>query len=225
MTTSPDHSESPDFPGSNPDAGHAAGPSAGSSHSPVDSARSLLTDLGRGVFWVVLLRGILAVLFGLLIFIAPDAVAVVAGIWIGAWLVVDGILTIVNANTARKQGLPWGWELTAGIVYIIAGIAIFIAPLAFAVASGIFILWLMAFGMLVRGIFTLASKSFRGWSKLLGVLDIIFAIIVMIVVFTSPAAAVTALLWIVGVYVIVFGIFLIVMAFTARSQAKRAMNG
>ena len=140
-------------------------------------------------------------------------------------LVVDGILTIVNANTARKQGLSWGWELTAGIVYIVAGIAIFIAPLAFALASGIVILWLMAFGMLVRGIFTLASKAFRGWSKLLGVLDIIFAIIVMIVVFTSPAAAVTALLWIVGVYVIVFGIFLIVMAFTARSQAKRAMNG
>ncbi|RAC10105.1 hypothetical protein DN539_33470, partial [Burkholderia multivorans] len=95
----------------------------------------------------------------------------------------------------------------------------------FAIASGIVILWLMAFGMLVRGIFTLASKAFRGWSKLLGVLDIIFAIIVMIVVFTSPASAVTALLWIIGVYVIVFGIFLIVMAFTARSQAKRAMNG
>ncbi|RAF70961.1 hypothetical protein DN546_32630, partial [Burkholderia multivorans] len=52
-----------------------------------------------------------------------------------------------------------------------------------------------------------------------------FAIIVMIVVFTSPASAVTALLWIIGVYVIVFGIFLTVMAFTARSQAKRAMNG
>lgn len=222
MTTSPNSPESSDYPSSDSTPGN--GP-ATSRPDPTDSARSLLTDLGRGVFWVVLLRGILAILFGLLIFLAPEAVAIVVGIWIGAWLVVDGILTIVNANTARKQGLSWGWELTAGIVYIVAGIAIFIAPLAFALASGIVILWLMAFGMLVRGIFTLASKAFRGWSKLLGVLDIIFAIIVMIVVFTSPAAAVTALLWIVGVYVIVFGIFLIVMAFTARSQAKRAMNG
>ncbi|MBU5894589.1 DUF308 domain-containing protein, partial [Vibrio cholerae O1] len=56
-------------------------------------------------------------------------------------------------------------------------------------------------------------------------LDIIFAIIVMIVVFTSPASAVTALLWIIGVYVIVFGIFPIPTASTARSQAKRAMKG
>ncbi|MCT1550825.1 HdeD family acid-resistance protein [Brevibacterium casei] len=222
MTTSPNSPESSDYPSS--DSTPGTGP-ATSRPDPTDSARSLLTDLGRGVFWVVLLRGILAILFGLLIFIAPEAVAVVVGIWIGAWLVVDGILTIVNANTARKRGLSWGCELVAGIVYIIAGLAIFIAPLTFAIASGIVILWLMAFGMLVRGIFTLASKAFRGWSKLLGVLDIIFAIIVMIVVFTSPASAVTALLWIIGVYVIVFGIFLIVMAFTARSQAKRAMNG
>ena len=156
---------------------------------------------------------------------APDAVALVIGIWIGAWLFVDGILTIVNANTARKAGLSWGWELTAGIIFIIVGLLIFIAPLAFAMLSGVLVLWFMAFGMLLRGIFSLASKAYRGWSKLLGVIDIIFAIILMIVVFTSPAAAVTALLWVIGVYAILFGIFLIVMAFMARSQAKRVMQG
>lgn len=194
------------------------------SHQPIDSARSLLTDLGRGVFWVVLLRGILAVVLGLLIFATPQAVALVIGIWVGAWLLIDGILTIVNANTARKRGLSWGWELTAGIAYVVAGIAIFFAPLAFAVLSGIILLWMMAFGMLAHGIFTLGSRSYRGWSKLLGVLDIIFAIVIMIIVFSSPAAAVTALLWIIGVYLVVFGVFLVVMAFTARSQAKRAMQ-
>ncbi|MCM1011563.1 MULTISPECIES: DUF308 domain-containing protein [unclassified Brevibacterium] len=219
MTTSP---ESQNFPDPNPSADT---PPNDGYRNPVDSTRSLLTELGKGVFWVVLLRGILAIVFGILVFAAPDAVALVIGIWIGAWLFVDGILTIVNANTARKAGLSWGWELTAGIIYIIVGLLIFIAPLAFAMLSGVLVLWFMAFGMLLRGIFSLASKSYRGWSKLLGVIDIIFAIILMIVVFTSPAAAVTALLWVIGVYAILFGIFLIVMAFMARSQAKRVMQG
>lgn len=223
MTTSP---ESQNFPDPNPDPNPAADtPPNDGYRNPVDSTRSLLTELGKGVFWVVLLRGILAIVFGILVFAAPDAVALVIGIWIGAWLFVDGILTIVNANTARKAGLSWGWELTAGIIFIIVGLLIFIAPLAFAMLSGVLVLWFMAFGMLLRGIFSLASKSYRGWSKLLGVIDIIFAIILMIVVFTSPAAAVTALLWVIGVYAILFGIFLIVMAFMARSQAKRVMQG
>src|SRR5699024_3780923 len=160
-------------------------PSSPSPSGPIDPARSLLTELGRQVFWVVLIRRVLAVLFGILVFAAPQVVALAIGLWVGAWLVVDGVLTIVNANTARKHGFPWGWELTAGIAYILAGILVFFAPLAFTVVSGLVVMWMLAFGMLLRGIFSVASKAFRGWSKLLGVLDIIFAIILMIGIFAS----------------------------------------
>ncbi|MGO2035133.1 MAG: HdeD family acid-resistance protein [Brevibacterium sp.] len=190
--------------------------------NPIDSVQSLITNLGKGVFWVVILRGVLAILFGIFILVAPAAVAFALGIYIGAWLIVDGILTIINANTARRSNLPWGWELTSGIVYILAGLIIAIAPMSFALITGVFILWMLAFGMLIRGIFSLASKSFQGWSKLLGVLDIIFAVIVIVVVFSNPGAALAALIWIVAVYTIVFGAFLIIMAFMARSQAKKA---
>ena len=180
-----------------------------------------MTDLGKGVFWVVLLRGILAVLFGILLLAAPAAMAVALGIWVGAWLIVDGILEIISANHARKKNLPWGWELAAGIAYIIGGIVIMILPMAFAVISGTVILLMMAGGMLVRGIFSVASKSFKGWSKVLGVLDIIFAVIMFIVVVANPGAALLALVWIIAFYTIVFGIFLIVMAFVARSRTKK----
>jgi len=194
------------------------------SHIPSDpssTVRSLMTDLGKGVFWVVLLRGILAVLFGILLLAAPAAMAVALGIWVGAWLIVDGILEIISATHARKKNLPWGWELAAGIAYIIGGIVIMILPMAFAVISGTVILLMMAGGMLVRGIFSVASKSFKGWSKVLGVLDIIFAVIMFIVVVANPGAALLALVWIIAFYTIVFGIFLIVMAFVARSRTKK----
>lgn len=191
---------------------------------PLDQARSLLHSVSKGVFWVVIVRGVLAVVLGVLLIAAPAPMAAAIGILIGAWLVVDGVLTILNANTARKSGLPWGWELAAGIAYVLAGLIIAIAPVSFAVISGVFILWMMVIGTLVRGIFSLASASFKGWSKVLGVIDIIFAIVMAVVLFSSPGAALMALVWIIGIYTIVFGAFLIIMAIMARKQARRSLR-
>ena len=190
--------------------------------NPTGAVRSLMTELGKGAFWAVLIRGILAVLFGILLFSAPAAIAVALGIWVGAWFIVDGIFEIAHALQARKQNLSWGWELAGGIAYVIGGIVIMIVPLTFAVMGGTVILLMMASGMLIRGILSVASKSFKGWSKVLGVLDIIFAIIIFIAVISNPGAALLALVWLIAIYTIVFGIFLIVMAFVARSNTKKA---
>lgn len=198
--------------------------SAAGNPNIVNQARSLLTNAGIGVFWVIIVRGILAILFGVILLAAPAAVAIAIAIFIGVWLIVDGVLTIINANTARKTGLSWGFELASGIVYVIAGLLIAIAPLSFAVISGVFILWMLAVGMLVRGIFSFASKSFKGWSKTLGVIDIIFAVVLGIVLFASPGGALAALVWVVAIYTIIFGIFLIIMAFMARSQSRKAQS-
>ena len=193
--------------------------------NPSGTVRSLMTELGKGAFWAVLIRGILAVLFGILILSAPAAMALTLGILMGAWLAIDGVFEIIHAIHARRQNLSWGWELAAGIAYVIGGIVIMIVPLTFAVMGGTVILLMMASGMLIRGILSVASKSFKGWSKALGVLDIIFAVIMFIVVFSNPGAALLALAWIVAIYTIVFGLSLIIMAFVARSQTKKAFNG
>ncbi|MCU4299060.1 hypothetical protein D3I60_18610 [Brevibacterium permense] len=189
-----------------------------------DAVRSLMTELGKGAFWAVLIRGVLAVLFGILLVAAPAAMAVALGIWVGAWLIVDGILEITHALHARRQNLSWGWELGAGIAYVVSGVIIMIVPLSFAVMGGTVILLMMASGMLIRGILSVASKSFKGWSKALGVLDIIFAVIMFIVVFSNPGAALLALVWIIAIYTIIFGIFLIIMAFVGRSHTKQAFG-
>ena len=192
--------------------------------NPSGSVRSLMTELGKGAFWAVLIRGILAVLFGILILSAPAAMALTLGILMGVWLAVDGVFEIIHAIHAHRQNLSWGWELAGGIAYVIGGIIIMVVPLTFVVIGGTVILLMMASGMLIRGILSVASKTFRGWSKILGVLDIIFAIIMFIVVFSNPGAALIALAWIIAIYTIIFGIFLIIMAFAARSQTKKAFG-
>src|SRR5699024_398752 len=186
---------------------------------PLAQAPSLLHSVGKGVFGVVTVRGGLAVVRGVLLTAAPAPMAAAIGILTGAWLVVDGVLTILNANSVRKNGLSWGWELAAGIAYVLAGLIIAIAPVSFAVISGVFILWMMVIGTLVRGIFSLASASFEGRSKALGVTDISSAIVMAVVLCSSPGAALMALVWIIGIYTIVFGAFLIIMAIMVRKQA------
>ena len=192
--------------------------------NPSGTVRSLMTELGKGAFWAVLIRGILAVLFGILILSAPVAMALTLGILMGAWLAIDGVFEIIHAIHARRQNLSCGWEMAGGIAYIIGGIIIMVVPLTFVVIGGAVILLMMASGMLIRGILSVASKTFLGWSKILGVLDIIFAIIMFIVVFSNPGAALIALAWIIAIYTIIFGIFLIIMAFAARSQTKKAFG-
>lgn len=190
------------------------------SHSPV--VGSPTRNFSKGTFWVLLFRGVVAVAMGLTLILAPTAVAVILGLYVGAWLIIDGILTIINSNTSRKHGNSWAWELASGIAFTIIGIVIMLIPSVFAVITGGFILWMVAFGVLARGILSLSSRSFRRWSKVLAVLDIVFALALMFALLFNPTATVAALLWIVAVYVIVLGVFLIITAFTVRSQTIRA---
>lgn len=188
---------------------------------PANAAKSLVGDIGKGVFWIVIVRAVIAVLFGVLILAAPALILKAVGIYVGIWLIIDGILSIVNAVSAKKAQRSWGWELAGGIAYVVVGLIIFIAPFGFALASGIVILWMMAFGMIVRGITELVSKSLNGWVKVLGVIDIVFALFMMVMLFSNPAAAVGALIWIVGIYTVMFGIFIIVFAIKVRMDAKK----
>lgn len=188
---------------------------------PANAAKSLIGDIGKGVFWIVILRAVLAVLFGILLLTAPALILKAVGIYVGIWLIIDGILSIVNAFTAKKAQRQWGWEFAGGIAYAVVGLVIIISPFTFALASGIVILWMMAFGMLARGVTELLAKSLNGWMKVLGVIDIVFAIFMMVMLFSNPAAAVGALIWIVGIYTVMFGIFIIVFAVKLRMDAKR----
>ncbi|WP_423059255.1 HdeD family acid-resistance protein [Brevibacterium linens] len=178
-------------------------------------------DFSRGTFWVLIIRGIVAVVLGLLLILAPSAVVVILGISIGAWLCGDGVLTILNSITSRKNGDSWGWELASGIAFALIGVVVVLLPSIFTVVTGSVILWMAAFGMLTRGILGLFSQSLRRWSKVMAVVDIVFALALMLALLFNPTATVVALLLIVGVYAIVLGLIMVTTAISVRSQAKQ----
>jgi uncharacterized membrane protein HdeD (DUF308 family) len=174
---------------------------------------TLLTTFANH-WWVLLLRGIAAVLFGILAFVWPGLTLVALVILYGVYAIIDGVTAIFVAGRARA----W-WMVFAGVLGIIAGVLTFIFP-------GITAFWLLiliASWAIVRGIFEiveaiqLRKELTNEWMLILGgVLSIIFGVLL----FLNPAAGALSVVWLIGAYAAAFGMMMIVLSFRLRGLRK-----
>ncbi|MGN6272128.1 MAG: HdeD family acid-resistance protein [Protaetiibacter sp.] len=184
----------------------------------------------KSIWWLVLLRGIFAVILGILAFVWPVATAV-AFVWVFAfYAIVDGIVNIVHAVSTRKTDATWGWLLTIGIVGVIAGIVVMIFPVAAGALALLVLLWIVAIWAIVSGIFgipaaaTIASGGARVLGIVFSVLEILFGVLLAILLFTTPQSALIGLIYVLGAYAVLAGIVLVVIAFQARAAANEALR-
>lgn len=168
-------------------------------------------------WWVLLARGILAILFGIIALAAPG-IALLAFIYVfAAYALIDGIIAVFVSIQERRFVRTWWVLLLEGIFGIIFGILAFSWP----GETALVLLFLVAIWALVTGImevsaaFVVPGSAGRRWGLgLAGLFSIIFGLILIV----HPGAGLLAVLWLVGVFAIVFGISLIVYAFQIRSQ-------
>lgn len=181
-------------------------------------------QLRKHTFTWLLVRGVLAIILGILLLAAPGVGAAAIGIFvavsIGVWLILDGAIVCALALRVKGAGAPaWGWALAGGILAILAGLVVMIFPLASAALVGLFILWAMALGLILRGAAELGDRRLGGWGVALGVINILFGAVFAIILFTNPASALISLVWVAGIYGLVCGVAEIVTAFRVRSAA------
>ncbi|WP_428819417.1 HdeD family acid-resistance protein [Microbulbifer sp. MCCC 1A16149] len=185
------------------------------------STRPLLRALADN-WWVALVRGLFAILFGVLTFIWPGISLLSLVILFGVYSLMDGAVAIYGAITGRGQisrSSLW-WLLFVGITGITAGIVTFIYPQVTALVLVIFIgAW-----ALVRGIFEiigavrLRKEIDHEWLLIFaGFLSVIFGLVLLL----KPGAGALALLWLIGSYAIAFGIILVWLAFRLRKLAHK----
>ena len=181
------------------------------SDSPYE-ARSVLKTL----WWLVLLRGILAVLFGIAVLAWPKATVVVFVVLFAVFSFLDGILDIVLGVQAKGERGRWLIFLQ-GALAIIAGIIAVVWPSITAVV----LLWLVALWAIFSGVMEIAgSLELRRlgqprwwWHTVAGVLAIVLGAILL---FDNPTSGILAILWAVGVLAIASGIALIIAAVITR---------
>jgi uncharacterized membrane protein HdeD (DUF308 family) len=168
-------------------------------------------------WWVLVLRGVCAVLFGVVIFLWPvKSIAVLVLMW-GAYAFADGILSIAGSfKGGRAAGFPW-WLLITGIVGVAAGVFTFVNP----VTTGLALLLLVAAFSIVRGVMQIAAairlrhEIEHEWLlAIAGIMSVVFGIWVAIF---PGAGALAIVLWL-GVMAVAIG----VLEITAGLRLKGA---
>lgn len=180
---------------------------------------AFLEQLGKNWGWIAL-RGVAAVIFGVLAFAWPGATIFVLVLFFGAYALVEGILSLIAAFKLRDHGRPMWTFVVIGILGILAGVVTFLWPGITALA----LLALIAAWALFMGVFQiiaairLRKEMEHEWLLALsGVLSVIFGLFV----FFQPGGGALALIWVIGAYAIFFGVLLIVLAFKLKGHAGR----
>jgi uncharacterized membrane protein HdeD (DUF308 family) len=179
--------------------------------------RPLLHALAK-CWWLLLLRGIAAVLFGLLAFIWPGLTLVTLVLLYGAFALVDGVISLVAAFTGSAKPAPTWWLVVVGLLGIAAGIVTFAWPGITAILLVLFIgAWALVHGIFeIVGAIKLRKEIDNEWMLILGgALSVLFGLIVLI----APGAGALGLIWAIASYSIVFGVLFIALALRLRKHS------
>jgi uncharacterized membrane protein HdeD (DUF308 family) len=170
-------------------------------------------------WWMLLLRGLFAIVFGVMAFGWPRITLTVLVLLFGAYVLVDGAFAIAAAVTAPKELKHWWALLIEGLLGIAAGVLTFLWP----AITALVLLWLIAFWAVLTGVFEIAAavqlrKIIAGeWLLIVsGILSVFFGLLLIVM----PVAGALAVVWLIGTYAVIFGVLLCALAITLRSLSK-----
>ncbi len=175
-------------------------------------------------WWMILLRGVFAILFGISAFAWPGLTLLTMTMLFAAYAFVDGIFQVTHAIGHRKEIEYWGLLLIEGLFGIAFGILALQSPELTTVIGGVIVVFYIATWAIVTGALRIAMairlrKEMEGeWLLVLsGAVSILFGVAIM----ARPTGGVLALLYIIAAWAILLGVILIAFAFKARKFGTR----
>jgi uncharacterized membrane protein HdeD (DUF308 family) len=167
-------------------------------------------QIARQWMWVAL-RGVVAILFGVLAWWMPGiTLAVLVLVW-GAFVLADGLFALLAGLRIRDHGKPLWSLVIVGVLGILAGVVTFI----WTDLTALVLLYIIAAWALLAGVFQIiAAVRFRKdirneWLLgLSGLLSLLFGVLLVV----QPAAGALAVIWMIGIYAVCFGILLLLLA-------------
>ena len=183
-----------------------------------------MLDLLTRHWWLLVVRGVLGILFGILALVWPGATIAALVLLFGAYAIVDGVATLYAAITGR-EGADRGrrpasgghrvWLTIEGLLGIGAGLVAFFWP----GITALVLLWVIAFWAILTGVMEVAAairlrkELHNEWLLgLAGVASVLFGMLLLLL----PGTGALALIWLIGTYALVFGVILIVLGLRLR---------
>jgi uncharacterized membrane protein HdeD (DUF308 family) len=172
-------------------------------------------------WWTFILRGILAIAFGVFAFVSPAWGLEVLVYVFGFWAIFDGVGSLIAGWRSRASDRSWWVEILEGVVSVIAGLIALLVP-EFAAEV---LLIIIAAWAIVTGVFEiyLAIKLRETiedelWMGLAGLASILFGVILLL----FPSTGALSVVWLIGSFAIAYGAFLVLLGWRLRKIGELA---
>jgi uncharacterized membrane protein HdeD (DUF308 family) len=173
-------------------------------------------------WWLLLLRGIAAIAFGVLAFMWPDLTLLTLTYMWGFYAIADGVLALWAAIAGKGgEKAPRWWLAVVGIAGILAGLLAFVWPGMTALVLLMFIAsWAVVIGVLqMWGAIRLRKEIEGEWLLgLSGLLSLAFGVIMI----AQPGTGALAVVWLIGWFAILVGCVYIALAFQLKKFKRSA---
>lgn len=168
-------------------------------------------------WWILMVQGILAILFGILAVFWPSLTLTVFVYMFGIYILIAGVVGLIQGLLSIGRGKTWILPLLLGLLQLGIGLYLVRHP---AVSFGVLIL-LAGSVFVVYGIFgivaALADKSGSSTNKTLGVIAGLVSLLAGILLFFQPAAGGTAFVWVIGLFSLISGPIWIALSLDVKS--------
>ncbi len=167
-------------------------------------------------WWLLLLRGVLAILFGVAAILWPGITLLTLIVMFGVYAIVDGLIAIWTGLSRTRESSRWWTFLVEGLLSLGAGIAALVWPgLATLVLIYLIASWAVFTGILeIVAAIRLRHEITNEWFLALGG---VLSIGLGILLFLQPAAGSLAIIWMIAGYALVFGILLVILGVRLRN--------
>ncbi|MDB6112999.1 MAG: hypothetical protein JWR69_4749 [Pedosphaera sp.] len=174
-------------------------------------------------WWLLALRGVAAILFGVIAFIWPGITLIGLTFLFGAYALVNGVLAFWAAYNAPKGYPRFGGLIFEGVLSVAAGVLAFIWPGLTALSLLIIIgVWAIINGAIEIAAAIRLRKVIANewWLVLAGIVSVLFGLLIL----ARPGAGALALVWWIGTFAIIFGALLIGLSFRMRRWSRSASS-
>lgn len=167
-------------------------------------------------WWAIALRGVFAIIFGIIALLMPGATMLALVLLFAAYMLLDGIFAVIAGVMAARRHERWGWLIVEGLVDLVTGGIAAVWPLitivAFALLMGA---WAIVTGALLLGAsYRLNIPHGRWLMALAGAISVIWGVLLII----WPLIGALVLTWWMAAYALIFGVAMLVLALRLRGR-------
>lgn len=169
-------------------------------------------------WWMLALRGVLAILFGVMALVWPGLALTTLVLLFGAYALVDGVAAIFTAFSNREVNKSWWLLALEGLVGVLAGILTFVYPgITVFILLTLIAIWAIMTGVMqiiaaIRLREEIEGEFLLGLS---GVASVIFGVLVLL----FPGGGAVAIVWMIAIYSILFGVLLVALGLRFRNMS------